>query len=97
VRRVGADRQAGPLGRRVTPRDAGQLGLDHPRAPGRQVALHSTALRPRSAISASCSPNWPDRKRSTNISEVRRHSLYDHKIETYRLGGCIVRRRAATI
>jgi hypothetical protein len=58
---------------------AGRLGLEHPQAPGRKVriALNDDLLTARSAISASCSSNWPDRKRSTNISDIRRHSRYD--------------------
>jgi hypothetical protein len=58
----------------------------------------------RSAISASCSSNWPDRKRLTNVSNIQRHSRYDHKIAhtgsglhrqlsgSDNLGACIHRR-----
>jgi hypothetical protein len=64
---------------------------------GRSHCINDDLLTARSAISASCLSNWPDRKRLMNISNIRRHPRYGHKIETYRLGGRIVGRRAATI
>jgi hypothetical protein len=65
------------------------------RAAGR-IASNDDLLTARSAISASCSSIWPDRKRLTDISNIRRHSRYDHKIQ-HTDSGCIVSRRAATI
>jgi hypothetical protein len=71
-------------------------GMRGRRAAGR-IASNDDRLTARSAISASCSSNWPDRTRLTNISNIRRHSRSDHKIETYGLGDGTAGRRAPTL